>query len=355
MLVIRLGALGDVVRTLPAVRGLRRALPGADLCWLVERRAAGVLAGQDFIDEVRIFPREEWTALLRGLRWGKLAVAVFRFAAQIRAEGFDWVVDFHGILKSGLISRATGAPLRVGFGRGTAREGAWLFANRRVDLPAHRISRFARNAALVRALGVRVDPGEDLLWAAGPPTEVDRWLEAHPLPILLHPGSSPGTPYKRLPTETYGRVASGLREAGGFEVVVLRGAGRLEGRLAREVVAASKGAARLAPETATFRELAALLSGARLFVGSDSGPLHAAALAGTRVVQLLGPTDPIENQPHAGSVSRSLRLGLACSPCRSGCAEAPCMTGFESRQIVDACVELLEREAAGEKNPAMRR
>ena len=199
-----------------------------------------------------------------------------------------------------------------------------------------------------------VDPGEGLIEDAGQAVEVDRWLGAHPLPVVLHPGSSPGTPYKRLPTATYGRVAWALREAGGFEVVVLRGAGREEERLAREVVAASDGAARMAPETATFPELAALLSGARLFVGSDSGPLHAAALAGTPVVQLLGPTDPIENQPHAGSASRSLRLGLACSPCRGGCAEAPCMTGFASAEIVDACVELLGLPAVGEKTPATR-
>ena len=65
ILVIRLGAMGDVVRTLPAFADLRARYPEAQIHWLVERKAEGVLHGQPGIDEVVIFPREELVAMLR--------------------------------------------------------------------------------------------------------------------------------------------------------------------------------------------------------------------------------------------------------------------------------------------------
>jgi ADP-heptose:LPS heptosyltransferase len=66
-----------------------------------------------------------------------------------------------------------------------------------------------------------------------------------------------------------------------------------------------------------------------------------ASLVGTPVVQLLGPTDPVENAPWRETPARSLRVGLACSPCRRGCAAAPCLRTLAPEAVIAAARELL--------------
>jgi heptosyltransferase-1 len=91
--VIRLGAIGDVVRTLPAVSALRAGYPGARISWLVEPGAAALLAAQPWIDEVLEFPRPE---LVRHARAGRIQSAgslLRRFVVELRAR-FDLVLDF---------------------------------------------------------------------------------------------------------------------------------------------------------------------------------------------------------------------------------------------------------------------
>ncbi|RIK89761.1 MAG: hypothetical protein DCC71_25845, partial [Proteobacteria bacterium] len=153
ILVIRLGAVGDVVRTLPAVSALRAAYAGAHVAWLVEPASHSAVAGQPWIDEVLVFPREELASLLRRGRLVAAARTAARCVRALRARRFDLVLDFHAIVKSGALAWASGAPTRVGYARPFAREGAWLFANARARLTQRRISRFERNAALVAFLG----------------------------------------------------------------------------------------------------------------------------------------------------------------------------------------------------------
>ena len=80
---IRLGAVGDVVRTLPAASALRAAFAGAQLCWLVEPASASLLRGQPWLDEVLVFPRAELRAALRGGRLGRAAGIWRRFSAEL--------------------------------------------------------------------------------------------------------------------------------------------------------------------------------------------------------------------------------------------------------------------------------
>jgi ADP-heptose:LPS heptosyltransferase len=356
ILIIRLGALGDVVRTLPAFAAIRARYPQAHLAWLVERRAESAVRARPGVDEVLVFPREELASALRAWRPLRLLGEASRFAADLRRRRFDLVVDFHAIFKSGLIARLSGAPLRVSYDRPFSREGAWRFANRRARIEPVRVSRFERNAALVDYLGIESPTtrgaGEG---AAGgkadsgllpvDPVLAERFERLRGMrggrgSVVIHPGSSRATPYKRYPVEYWGEVAKRLA-GDGFRCIVSAGPSEAESQLAQAVVEAGAGAAELAPATPTLAELAALYSTCRLFLGSDSGPLHVAPLVGTPVVQLLGPTDPVENHPWVGTPSRSLRVPIACSPCRGGCPAAPCMRVLPVSSVVAAARELL--------------
>ncbi len=352
ILVIRLGALGDVVRTLPAVSALRGAYPGAHLTWLVERAASGILASQPWIDEVLVFPRETLRDALRRARGVTLVRELSAFIRALRDSRYDLVLDFHAILKSGLLSRASGAPLRASYAPPFGRELAWIFANARVRIEPRRGSRFERNAALVRFLGVEADPAEaPLRIDPGAVARVAAALGDGPPPMLVHPGSSPGTPYKRWLPSGYAAVIRALAEERGIATLVSAGPDAAERETAAEVVRLAGGAARPAPETVSLQELAALFARCRLYVGGDTGPMHIASLVGTPVVQILGPTDPIENQPWSQTPSRSVRAGIDCSPCRRGCAEARCMRAVSPEQVLDAARALLDGPA-GTRPPA---
>ncbi len=357
ILVIRLGAMGDVVRTLPAFAELRARYPNAQVTWLVERKAEGAVRGQPGIDEVLVFPREELEA-----HWGERRLLRFtrdalRFALELRRRRFDLVLDFHAILKTGLLSRATGAPVRVGYAPPFARELSFGFANRRARIEPAKVSRFVRNAALVDFLAIgppavpRAEAGQGAGFAVDP-ARAKRMRDAlaertggAELVVVIHPGASEGASYKRYPVGAWGEVAAALVEQGA--ACVVSSGGEVEREIAQGVVERSGGAARLAPATPTLADLAALYAACRLFLGSDSGPLHVASLLGTPVVQLLGPTDLVENRPWAGTPSRSLRVPVGCSPCRSGCPAASCMNVLPPEAVLAAARELLCEPAPG--------
>jgi len=347
ILVIRLGAMGDVVRTLPAVAELRARRPEAKIHWLIERRVRDVVEGLPYVDAVVEFPRESITAAARA---GKLVSAArqFRdFCKQLRGAHYDAVLDFHSIARSALLSRATCAPLRATYAPPHAREGAHLAATHRARLVSNRISRFERNQALVDFVTsptACANPTTSLL-------EVDLslvLLAGAPAPIVLHPGASAVAHYKRWSIGNFAELAMRLA-ADGEQVLVAHGPG--EAAVAASIVDRSCGAAVLAPATESFGALVALLASARALVAADSGPLHVASLVGTPVVQLLGPTHPVENSPWAQAESISVRGGeaLGCSPCRRGCSAAACMREIGSAEVYAALRELVgapQREAS---------
>ena len=341
ILVIRLGALGDVVRTRFAFAAVRELYPSARIDWLVEDHARPGLDGVAELDGIVTIPRRQLRFARPGATWRGI-VALVR---QLRASRYDLSLDFHCILKSALLARASGIPLRVGYAAPLAREGSSCLLTHRARIRPVHLSRFERNAALVRFL------------SGTPSTAVPR-LElselARPelslLPrelLLMHPGTSSTTLYKRWPPERYAAVARELRDRVGIHSLVSWGpvAGELEA--AEAVVAGADGAAHLAAETRSVGELLVLMQAARLFIGSDSGPMHLASLAGLPLVAIFGPTDPVENAPLPSSPQRVLRRDVGCNPCREGCPVQTCMAAVSIPDVVEAALELLTPDLEG--------
>lgn len=336
ILVIRLGALGDVVRTRFAFPALRELYRSAQIDWLVEDRAAAGLTGIVGLDGVVQVPRSvlRWRHPLEGLR--RLSSLI----EELTARRYDLAIDFHGLLKSSFLAWRAGIPQRVGFDAGLAREGSQRLLTHQVRVRPTHLSRFERNAALVRFLGAEVP-------TAGPPPlelapEDQRILAGLPQdPLVMHPGTSRSTLYKRWQPERYARVALELHRRLGTRSLVTWGPVQGERECAEAVVQAAPGAAVLAPETRSVGELLAVLSRSRLFIGSDSGPMHLACLAGAPAVILFGPTDPVENAPFPGVPTRVLRHDVGCNPCRRGCPARPCMSALEVEEVVKAALELI--------------
>lgn len=361
VLILRLGAMGDVIRTLPAVAAIRSLYPGAHLSWLVEPASAGVVEVSGLVDETLVFPRR---ALVEAFREGdalSFARRLGGFLETLRQRRFEVSLDFHGILKSGLLSFLSGASTRVGFARPVGREGAPLLANRLVHGVDPECSRFDRNAALVRALDPHVEIPDRPLLKPSPLAQARLAARLRATGresaggfVLIHPGSSAGAQHKRYAPEAWAAVAKRLA-AGGVEVWIAAGPNRHERNLAESISRRAEGALVLAPETRSFDDLLALQSRAGVFMASDSGPLHAASLSGVPVVQLLGPTHPVQNEPWPGTPSRRLHVPLACSPCRRGCADPACMRSIPAEAVADLARELLDSVSHGEDGAARAR
>src|SRR5437763_7785627 len=151
ILFVKLGSIGDIVHTLPALAAVRRALPRAEIAWVVERRAAEILRDNPLLETLI----EVDTKALR--RWpmsGETLPATRRQLRRLRASPFDLAIDFQGLIKSALIARLSGARRRVGFARAFLREPASRFLlTKTVDVPA-RTHVIRKNLALAAgALG----------------------------------------------------------------------------------------------------------------------------------------------------------------------------------------------------------
>ena len=362
ILVVRLGAMGDVVRTLPSVAVLRSLYPGAHLAWLVEPASAGVVEASGLVDEVIVFPRGELVEALRavdGLSFVRRLTGLLR---KLRGRRFQLALDYHGLLKSGLLTWLSGAATRVGFARPIAREGASLFANQLVYGVDSESSRYARNAALLAALAQPAARETVRRQAEGPAAGGGALLSVSPLAqarlaarlrvagrerargfALIHPGSSAGTRHKRYAPASWAEVGRRLAEAG-VQVWVATGPNRDERSLAEEIVRLGEGVLVLAPETRSIEDLIALQSRCGIFLACDSGPLHVASLVGVPVVQLLGPTHPAQNAPWSAGPVRRVRVPLPCSPCRRGCGDPACMRVLAPRTVARVALELLEAE-----------
>jgi heptosyltransferase I len=358
LLVIRLSALGDVVRTMPAVRVLKERHPSASITWVVEELSAPLLKGEPDIDEVVVLPRKRWSSMIRGPRgfWAALKEASF-FVRDLRRRRFDGVLDFHGILKSGLIAFLSGASLRIGFDRTSSKEGNFLFSTRRIVPGGNRISRFERNLSLLRGLDEGIPPGSELLrslraqWrqkpffhiSAGDRERIGHFFDemltgtGHPL-VAIHPGTSPKTPYKKWRPDRYALLSDRLVQRFGATVLFTWGPGEREE--VEGIRSLTKSPCLLGPETRSLKELAELFSRCDLYIGGDTGPMHIASLAGLPVVVLYGPTDPLVNEPFGPH--RQVRREVGCNPCRDrACLQRKCLDTVTVEEVETAAREML--------------
>jgi len=300
ILVLRLGAMGDIVRTLPAVRLVRRGLPHARIRWAAWDPWTELLRDHPALDGTVGLPRAELRRLSRSpLTWPGLLAATRRIASDVRRLSPSLVLDFHGDFRTGLLGRISGATVRVGYAGHQQKEGNRFFTTHHVEAGERRRSRIERNLDLVRALGLPDSPlpsagiaigSQDAAAAESIVRSLVGGVGAY---AVLNPGASRRQAYKKPPAPLFAGAARTLAEHG-FAPIVVSGPGEDED--AERVIAAAKGLARRAPTT-TIKTLASLLSGARLFVGGDSGPLHLACGVGCPVVGLYGPTDPLVNTP----------------------------------------------------------
>ena len=290
LLIVKLGSIGDIVHTLPSLAAIRRAMPRAEISWVVERRAAEILRDNPLLDRLI----EVDTKALR--RWpvsGETLLAPRQQLRRLRASAFDSAIDFQGLLKSASIARLSGAKQIYGFEREALREPPSRFLLKktiRVPLHSHII---VKNLALVEgALGIPVpdDPAQfefPIAMTRAHRVEADEAMSGIDDGFaILNPGG--GWPTKLWGAERYGALADELWTHHGLCSLVTYGPGERE--LAETVLSASRtGKARAV--NLSLKGFYALAKRASLYVGGDTGPTHLAVAAGAPVAGLFGPTE----------------------------------------------------------------
>lgn len=180
-LIVKPSSLGDIVHTLPAVKAIRDAQPHLKIRWLANTEWTPLLQGSPLIDEVIPFPRKTFrglSGLLRFWNWRRTWMLLPREEPEI-------VLDFQGLLRSGLVSSWRGSQSVIGLS--DAREGArWFYHHTvAVDACAHAVDRYLE---LPRALGTQIEPADTVFELAdgNPPAG---WPESLVNFIAVHPWS----------------------------------------------------------------------------------------------------------------------------------------------------------------------
>jgi lipopolysaccharide heptosyltransferase I len=327
ILIVKPSAIGDVVHTLPVLNLLRKTFPDAEISWLATPAVAGILEGHPQLDRVILFDRK---ALSRGW-WRPGGYARIRSLLQsLRRPGFDLVIDLQGLFRSGLLTRITGAPNRVGFA--AARELAPMFYTDRVEVGSPEQHALERYLTLAESVGCGRSPVEFQF----PTDDADRVAVDAMLPdaggyVVLLPSTN--WPTKRWPAEYFAELVGPLYSRFGLTSVVAGGPDALE-------------AARLMPNAinlvgkTSLRQLVALFERAALVIANDTGPMHIAAALGRPLVTPYGPTNPVRTGPF-GRMDTVARVDIPCSPCYSRtCSHQSCMKWLK----VEAVLKLAEAQ-----------
>lgn len=322
LLVIKPSSLGDVVHSMPFLNVVRESFPGAEIHWVIAKCLEGLLDNHPMVQKLWVINKDQWKKIkdIHG------TVSEFRtLMGALKRECYDIVIDLQGLLRSGLLTAATKAPVRLGFNE--ARECSRIFYTHRITAgwDLHAVDRYLKIAS---ALGC------------------DTGTVAFPLPLVkespvirqlkqetgdyavLAPGARWKT--KRWPAERFGRLCSS------FSIKSIIIGSKADEALAEEVEAHAEGKAVSMAGKTDIKEMISIIRKARFMVTNDSGPMHIAAACGVPVAALFGPTDPARTGPY-GSGHIIIKAANDCAPCyKKICRNIRCMDSISVEEVYEA-------------------
>jgi len=347
LLVVRLGAMGDIIHTLPAVTALRNIFPNAKIGWLVEERWAELLCAKDspksgprsparpLLDFVHTVNTKAWRKSLLARETQRQISSALR---EVRDLKYEIAVDFQGALKSAVIAKSSGARTVFGLDRPRETPARMLYNRRITTTKVHVVEQYLALAEGVAGKSLPVLAIEFPRDAQAEAEIAKKLAGLGEHVVILNPGAGWGA--KQWPPESYGAVANALA-AGGMTLLINHGPG--EEALAQEAQVASGGKAHLI--SCSIAELIALTRRARLFIGGDTGPMHLAAALQVPVVAIFGPTDPARNGPYgadSGTKSTVLRNPASKTSLSHTSEPDPGLLQITAAEVIAAARRLLE-------------
>ncbi len=361
VLVVLFGRIGDVIFTLPSVLALKKARPDLSIDWLVEDRCADLLLDHPALRRVLLFRRGTYSRAMKGRRFSNALKILVDLVRTVRQERYAAVLDFQGLLKSGVATFLARGRVKLGspstYGR--MKEGAGLFS-RQVLMLQQGLHLVERHLLVIgELLGHPVLPEPIRLdFSEEERLHVRSRMGSEPY-VLLHPFASWAT--RNWPSSSWSRVAQEISSRG-YRIALAGAGGALQEKTKAEIEGSVPGGVIDLLGTLSLRELFLAMASSEAVLAVDSGPMHLAASTGTRVLALFGPTDPVRLGPYGpmiadrtrevmGRNGRVLSAGLACQPCmlRRCPIGTPCQDRLRPEEVVRAFEEVMtEREKAGQ-------
>ncbi len=322
ILIVLHGSIGDVTRALPLADLIRAGFPDAHLAWSVEPPSLPLVERYPAVHEVILFDRRRW--------WRKW----LPFLRRVRAQRFDLVLDLQRHFKSGVISRWSGAPHRLGFNRLDGKECNWLFNNHFIPATGDGVSKLDHYLEFAEYLGIAVSPVE---WKFQLTEEeeqnIDNRLQSvHDDFAVLFVGSRWES--KRWFPAQAAECASTIRERHDLQIVLL--GGPEDRSIAAEIMSIGTAPMLNLVGQTPLAEALGIIARARLAVGPDTGLMHIAAAVGTPVVSLWGATSPVRAGPY-GFEDLVIQGKAPCVPCyRRQCPIGRiCMRSIDKEEIAE--------------------
>ncbi len=349
ILIVKTSAIGDVTHAMPAVNCLRKHYPGAHISWLVEEAASDLVLGHKAVDCVLIARRKQWQKAFKAGKWRSTIAEIIQFVKELRSRPYDLVIDFQGLLKSGIWVFLSRGKQRVGFGPGMQHsEGSYFFLNKRVKAVDMEIHALERQLLLLKAIDIPCPTiCYDFPITTSQKQRVDTLLATNGYQktrqklVAINPQTKWDS--KLWYNNRFAQVADGLASENIF--LVFTGAPddvEVIGEIQQMMQSNSLNCA----GKTTLKELAALYSVADVVISTDTGPMHIAAAVGTPLVALFGPTAPWRTGPY-GEKHHVLRSNVSCSPCfKRHCPldnePKKCMKQISVEEVVDATMAALQ-------------
>ena len=317
ILFIKLGALGDVINTLPLATTLHEQMD-ARIHWLVEPLSYPIVSGHPSVEKAVLFDKSNWTSELPGV------------LRELRSVKYDMALDLQRLVKSGLFCLASKSSRRIGFDRERCKEFTWLFPFERIPASdpcahmAHQYMEFARHLGL-KAAGIRWDIPVTGDLPAGLP---DRY-------VVLNIGATKAA--NRWHPRGFASLAAALEEH--CSVASVLTGGHEDRDMANEIASMGQRSIINLVGRTSIMDLKEVIAGSRAVVSCDTGPMHLAVALGKEVVALMGPSDPGRTGPLRGRV---VRLDLDCMPCnKRHCEDPRCMTGITAEMVLRELKDIL--------------
>jgi heptosyltransferase-1 len=337
ILLIKPSSLGDVVHALPVLHGLRRRYPEARIDWLIAPPFASLIEHHPDLNNVVVFDRRRFGRI--GRSWAATR-EFLHFLAHLRRARYDLVIDLQGLFRSGFMSWASRAQMRIGFRE--ARECAWVFYNQYIPALGENAHAVDRNYQAARILGFADVPvGFELAIGEAVRQEADGLLEQarqsadRPL-ITLAPGARWET--KRWPVDKFAQLINSIQSSLDTDWVLIGSPDEADigDRIARSCEA---------PPTnliggTTLPQMVAIVARSQVIICHDSAVMHVAVALRKPLVCLTGPTNPRRTGPYQRPED-VIMLEIECSPCRyrrlTQCPHGHrCMEDLSADTVVDA-------------------
>lgn len=333
-MIIKPSAFGDIVHTLPFLNALRRGYPHAQIDWVVAHGLHTFLEDHQMINKLWVIKKDQWKKLKNLKSTFREIVTLIK---NLRQEKYDVAVDLSGILRSGLITYASRARVKLGFEESD--EGSPFFYSHKIkgDMNIHAIDRYLK---LADALGC---PTDIVAYPFAPFNDTPEICKELPEEyIVISP--SAGKRANQWHPSRFGKLASMLP----LPSVVI--SSRSDAAIAKEVVDCSDGRAVSIAGKTGLKELIPVIGKAVCFITNDTGPMHVAAALNVPVFAIFGPANPVRTGPYdslkTGNMALSgisdsthtiIQKSLRCAPCyaQEPCSHWRCMNDLNVEDVFD--------------------